>query len=178
MSEELDFDKIIRILEDSNTNPKELENLVSEHDLKNKLSCKCELCSEFRDYEYQTPWWPSLQCFTFGVAVLNHPKCDERLAKKILELAHKSGDGDWILVFDEAHLSNSNRTAQDLLNLSDNRTNILRLVKAHPNLTPAVEKEIVESYGWKEWPSDEYLDNFTGRWIIEDADDLQSIQLR
>ena len=125
MIQELDIDKVISILEDADTNPKELEGLVNEHDLKHKLSCKCELCSEFQDYEYETPWWPSLQCLTFGVAVLNHPKCDGKLAKKLLEIAHETGDGDWILVFDEAHLSNSKRTSKELLDLCDNRTDII-----------------------------------------------------
>ena len=178
MSEELDIDKVINILENTDTTSKELENLLEQHDLKTNLNCKCELCSEFRNCEYETPWWPHLLCFTFGIAVLNHPACDEKLANRILAIAMESSDGDWILEFDHAHLSNSMRTAKELLELSDNRTEIIRLVKNHPSLTPEVENQILESFGWREWPSEEYFNNFTGRWIVEDADELQNIQLR
>jgi hypothetical protein len=178
MSKELDVDEVVSILEDAMISTQELENLLEQHDLKSNLNCKCELCSDFRVYEYETTWWPNLQCFSLGIAVLNHPTCDEKLAKRILAIAQESSDGDWKLEFDCAHISNSKRTAKELLDLCDNRTNIIRLVKAHPNLTAEIEKEILESYGWKEWPSDEYLENYTGRWIVEDADDLQSIQLQ
>jgi hypothetical protein len=177
MSEEVDIDKVVSILEDAKTSPKELEDLLEQHDLKSNLNCECELSSVFRVYEYETPWWPYLHCFSFGIAVLNHPACDEKLANRILAIAKESRDGDWILEFDCAYLSNSKRTAKELLKW-DNRTDILRLVKEHPNLTPEVEKQILENFGWREWPSAEYFDNFTGRWIVEDADDLQSIQLQ
>lgn len=179
MSKEFNLDEVISILEDTNSHSKVLEKLLLEHDLKNELNCECEVCSEFRDIEFETPWWPTLDCLSFGMAVLNHPACDEKLSNLILQIAKRSSDGDWILQFDYAYLANLSRIANELLEFqNDSRAEIVRLLKHHPSLTPDVEQQVLESRGWREWPSDEYLHNYTGNWIYDDADDLQSIQLR
>jgi len=55
MNKEFKIDEVISILKDANSHSKVLEKLLLEHDLKNELNCECEVCSEFRDIEYETP---------------------------------------------------------------------------------------------------------------------------
>jgi len=172
--------RIAKIFFDDDTSSATLRKFAEEHDLNPNCRRKCDLCQDFAEFEFsywkrKSQGYPVIALYYFGEAVVSHQNCDPQLRDEIRKWVWSNQYGEWSHSIDHAIVANPNTDLDWLSEVGKFTVNgfELMLVKKHPNLTKALEKEILKERGWKRWPKNSLL--IDNKSIDNEDEDFESI---